>query len=205
MLSMFDPALLVPFHALTALADHVPAAAAIVLLTLLVRTLLHPLVRSAFRASREGTGTGCLPMLLQLPVLWAVYRLFTSAAVAGHANTLLARTFLDAPLGAHLLTVGAPAVPAFAVLVAAALLAGWAGMLLARRMATPARVAADAPPEVAQMAERMQRIAPYLSFGAVLGVVLAPLAAALYLVTSAVWGVAERAWLHRRFPQVATA
>lgn len=73
-------------------------AAAIVLFTVLVRLALYPLSRAAFRGATPLAA--CLPMLLQLPVFFVMYRAFSSADVGGAANELLGQRLFEAPLGA---------------------------------------------------------------------------------------------------------
>ncbi|WTS98234.1 YidC/Oxa1 family membrane protein insertase [Streptomyces sp. NBC_00096] len=72
-------------------------AAAIVLFTVLVRLALHPLSRAAFRGATPVAG--CLPVLLQLPVFFVMYRAFSSAEIGGTANELLGHRLFAAPLG----------------------------------------------------------------------------------------------------------
>lgn len=72
-------------------------AAAIVLFTVLVRLALHPLSRAAFRGATPVAG--CLPVLLQLPVFFVMYRAFSSAEIGGAANELLGDRLFAAPLG----------------------------------------------------------------------------------------------------------
>lgn len=72
-------------------------AAAIVLFTVLVRLALHPLSRAAFRGATPAAG--CLPVLLQLPVFFLMYRAFSSAEIGGAANELLGHRLFAAPLG----------------------------------------------------------------------------------------------------------
>ncbi|MCX5198385.1 YidC/Oxa1 family membrane protein insertase [Streptomyces sp. NBC_00249] len=74
-------------------------AAAIVLFTVLVRLALHPLSRAAFRAASPVSG--CLPLLLQLPVFFVMYQAFSSSEVGGSANELLGHRLFAAPLGAR--------------------------------------------------------------------------------------------------------
>ncbi|MFJ3924882.1 YidC/Oxa1 family membrane protein insertase [Streptomyces sp. NPDC090022] len=72
-------------------------AAAIVLFTLLVRLVLHPLNRAAFRSATPMAG--CLPVLLQLPVFFVMYQAFSASEVGGAANELLGHQLFAAPLG----------------------------------------------------------------------------------------------------------
>jgi YidC/Oxa1 family membrane protein insertase len=55
-----------------------------------------------------------------------------------------------------------------------------------------------APPDGAPGAvAALGRVTPFLSFFTLVTVAVVPLAAALYVVTSTAWGVAERAVLYR--------
>ena len=113
------------------------AAAAIVLVTILVRTALIPVGVSQAKAERmrarlapqladlrrrhgtdperlqretmalyaaEGTSpfAGCLPLLIQAPIVGVIYALFILPTIAGHPNALLEQTFLGVPLGSSL-------------------------------------------------------------------------------------------------------
>ncbi|MER5761622.1 YidC/Oxa1 family membrane protein insertase [Streptomyces sp. NPDC002082] len=77
--------------------DESATAAAIVLFTVLVRLALHPLSRAAFRGATPVAGI--LPVLLQLPVFFLMYRAFSSAEIGGGANELLGHRLFAAPLG----------------------------------------------------------------------------------------------------------
>ncbi|WP_079193971.1 YidC/Oxa1 family membrane protein insertase [Streptomyces sp. CB02923] len=148
---------------------------------------------------------GCLPALLQLPVFFVMYHLFTS-----DGSGLLGHTLLGAPLGGHwsqALADGGVFGPhgrvylALFALVAA--VATWnyrrARTAMAQNFVTgaaPGRAGtADGGtvPGLAGMAKMM----PLLSFGTLVSVAVLPLAAALYLVTTTTWTACERALLHR--------
>lgn len=197
------------------------AAVAIVAFTAAVRLALLPLARRQARAARtrlrleprareirerhrrdparahseltrlyraEGTSpwAGIGPSLLQLPVFMTVYRVFLSPAIGGHANLLLAQTLWGTPLGARWLTAGVLGphglvfAGALAVLIAAA---WWTSHTMARYRPLPPGIPG-----------RLAKAAPYAS---ALVVAWAPLAAALYAVTTTVWTAAERATLWR--------
>ncbi|KNX39516.1 hypothetical protein VV01_15300 [Luteipulveratus halotolerans] len=180
------------------LTDVLPAGLAVVALTCLVRLALHPLVRSAYRASRDGRA-GCLPILVQMPVISVVYRLFTTTTIAGHANLLLSQSLLGAPLGLHLVAAAGWQVAVFAVLLVAVAAVAWASYRFTRRTATAPTLPESATPEMAAAMERTARVLPALSFGTVIAVAVLPLAAGLYLLTSTAWALAERLWLHRAY------
>lgn len=138
--------------------------------------------------------TGCLPVLLQLPVFFVLYHLFTTD------DDLLHHALLGAPLSADwfdALHAGGVAGPhglvylgLFAVIAA---VAGWTA--LRARRATPVPAAPAAP-----VMGAMTRLLPWLSFGSLVTAAVMPLAAGLYVATSTTWTAAERAWLRRERP-----
>lgn len=204
MLSLLDPFVL-PLHAaLVALTGPLGAAPAIVALTLLLRLLLHPLVRHAHLAAIDGR-PGCLPALVQLPFLFAIYRIFTSPVVAGQTNALLQHSLLGAPLGVRLLEGGLTVVPVFAALAALMLLVCWLSYRFARAHAVAPTLPEGTSPELAEAMARTQRLLPYLSFGSLVGVLVMPLAGGVYLLTAVASSLAERAWLRHRHPLPAAA
>ncbi|RKT04879.1 YidC/Oxa1 family membrane protein insertase [Streptomyces sp. 3211.6] len=189
-------------------------AAAIVLFTLLVRLALFPLGRAAFRAATPGAG--CLPMLLQLPVFYLMYRSFSSG------DELLGHRLFAAPLGARwsgALEAGGVFGPQGLVFLglfaAIAVVAAWSAVR-GRRAAAAAPVVAPvlpvppssvkgaggaaAAPTAGQLAamRKLGGVLPLLSFGTLITAAVVPLAAGLYLLTTTAWSVAERAWLQRR-------
>lgn len=142
---------------------------------------------------------GCLPTLLQLPVFFVMYHLFSTGGGA-----LLDHTLLGAPLGGHwskaLADGGAFGPHGLVYLGLFALIAAvatwnfrWA------RAATPA-----APKPVAGGGSALPglggiaKVMPLLSFGTLITVAVVPLAAGLYMVTTTTWTAAERAMLHRK-------
>jgi YidC/Oxa1 family membrane protein insertase len=148
-----------------------------------------------YRAEGGGLLAAIGPALVQLPFFSVLYRLFLSASVAGRPNLLLTRSLLGAPLGARLLHLAWPPLPAAGlfpgqILVIAALagliaVAGWLSGRLARRLASP-----GTPP-----AGGLLRLLPYST--AVLALFV-PLAADVYLLATAWWTLAERRVLLRR-------
>ncbi|MET8681094.1 YidC/Oxa1 family membrane protein insertase [Streptomyces sp. NPDC004647] len=211
-------------------------AAAIVLFTLCVRLVLHPLARAAARGEKARAAlaprmaelrrkhknnperlqramselyaesgssplAGCLPMLLQLPVFFVMYHLFTRSG-----GGLLDHELLGAPLGGRWADAlgdggvfGAHGLVYVGLFAAIAAVAGWT-YVRARRAAASAP-AATAPQEAAvpgmpNMAG-MAKVLPLLSFGTLITAAVVPLAAGLYLATTTAWTAAERAWLHR--------
>lgn len=224
MLSFLDPLLLPFHHLLDATSQWLPMPLVIVLFTVLVRLLLHPLNRATYRATlhrqriapqlqavrathgkdpealqrelmalhrREGVSpaAGCLPALVQLPVIMVVYRLFSAPAIGDEPNGLLHHTLLGTPLTAHLSTAG-PGLPVFLGLLTVSVLLAYLTMRQTRAYLVPPVPGGD--PVQAQVAETMGRVVPWLSFGSVLAVAVLPLGTGLYLVTCALWTLVER-------------
>jgi YidC/Oxa1 family membrane protein insertase len=169
-----------------------------------------------YRAEGTSVAAGCLPLLLQIPAFSLMYRLFVSRSVAGAPNTLLAHRLLAVPPGSQWLT-GAGPVSAhgavFAVLFALLAVAGLLAVRAARhappdRRPTPDQPGAGGPAatsaatSAAATAGAADRAAGLLTrllpFGSLVMAAIVPLAAGLYLLTTAAWTLAERAVLRRR-------
>jgi len=157
---------------------------------------LHEAVQRLYTDERVSPLAGCLPVLAQAPVLSLVYTLFTHASVAGVTNVLLDASLVGIPLGHTLFAVVASPLwtHAWVVLV---LLAVLAVTVEASRRAAGHWAPADAPEPGspgAGPAAAFGRWAPFVSVGFA---AVVPLAATLYVVTSAVWTLGERAVLRR--------
>jgi YidC/Oxa1 family membrane protein insertase len=154
---------------------------------------------------REGTSVfaGIVPLLAQWPVFSVLYLLFRSPAVAGGPNRLLSRDLFGVPLGDHWLS-GAGVLSAqgavFLGLLAILAVICWLSVRVARRvsgMITARGGAGAGAPAGAGAAIGVPegvpgfivRVLPYLT---VVIAAFAPLAAAVYLVVSTGWSVAER-------------
>jgi len=167
------------------------------------RRITDPTARStalmALYASEKASPlAGCLPTLAQAPVLTAVYSLFAHSEIAGHANALLTHTLGGAALGANLfasLAVGLPAVWPYLVLLALLAVVVETSRRATLRFTGAVTVTTAAPGQEALPG--MAGMVRWLPFVSVLFAAFAPLAAALYLVTSAAWTLGERAVLRR--------
>ncbi|WP_107068114.1 YidC/Oxa1 family membrane protein insertase [Streptomyces sp. CT34] len=142
---------------------------------------------------------GCLPSLLQLPVFFVMYRLFTTGN-----GTLLGHTLLGAPLGGNwrraLADGGVFGPQGLVYLGLFALIGAVATWNYRRARATAAANPAPAVGPGGAPAPGMGTLAklmPLLSFGTLITVAVTPLAAGLYLVTTTTWTACERALLHR--------
>lgn len=145
---------------------------------------------------REGVSpaAGCLPALVQLPVIMIVYRLFAAPQIAGTANALLHHTLMGVPMTAHAATAGA-GLPVFLALIALSLLVAYLTMRQTRtQLIAPAE---GGDPRQVEIAQTMNKVVPWMSFGSVIAVVVMPLGTGLYLVTSALWTLLERSAVRR--------
>jgi YidC/Oxa1 family membrane protein insertase len=154
---------------------------------------------------REGTSVfaGFAPLLAQWPVFSVLYLLFRSPNVAGGPNRLLSSSLFGVPLGDHWLTgfsalSGQDAVflGVFAILAVIC----WLSVRMARRMSAavspPAAGGAGSSgvPAASGALGLLGKVLPYVT---IVIAAFAPLAAAVYLVVSTGWSVAER-WLFVR-------
>ncbi|MDH6577099.1 YidC/Oxa1 family membrane protein insertase [Kitasatospora sp. MAP5-34] len=222
--ALLDPAVHLAHDAVSAIAQLLPTALAIVLFTVCVRLALHPLARASARG--EKTRLRLAPQVAELnrkhkgrpeqlqTALSELYRAEQSSPLAGclpmliqvpffsvmyrlftTPNDLLGHTVLGVPLGLHVGSAHGPAqLLIFGLLYTALAAVGYASFRRARK------ATATAPTPTPGAA-----FLPYLSFGTVLFAALVPLAAGLYLLTTTAWTAAERAWLHRGAPVAALA
>ncbi|WP_108252384.1 YidC/Oxa1 family membrane protein insertase [Planctomonas deserti] len=160
--------------------------------------LLQRKTMELYAEEKASPLAGCLPTLLQAPVLSVLYGLFVLATIDGHPNGLLAEHLLSVPLGASLPAfLGASAAAWPGVLVYLVLLAGIAAVAAvsrvhALRFAEPP--AEDAPEAVL----RMTRALSWAPLATVVFAALVPLAATLYLAVSTTWTLIERAIFRHR-------
>jgi YidC/Oxa1 family membrane protein insertase len=167
-----------------------------------------------YRAEGTSMFAGCLPLLVQWPAFSVLSLLFRSPRVAGAPNTLLTHRLFGAPLASYWLggagpfsAQGAVFAGLFVLLAAVA----WLSARMARRASAPAGTGgtpgnARAPsgnrwPAAATGATATSgapaALARALPFATVAIAAFVPLAAGLYLATSAAWTLAERAVLGR--------
>ncbi|MEZ3160487.1 membrane protein insertase YidC [Microbacterium sp. BWT-B31] len=152
-----------------------------------------------YRDERTSPFAGCLPVLLQAPVVGIVYAVFLHRTIAGHANALLDHTLFGVPLGTSLvgsLSGGAPDAAALAVCGTIALLIAGVGELTRRLLRVPPlpRVA-DSPVPAAATS-----LLGVLQFTTAVVALFVPVAAGLYLLTTVAWTLAQRLILRRVHP-----
>jgi YidC/Oxa1 family membrane protein insertase len=172
-----------------------------------------------YAAENASPLAGCLPLLVQAPILSIVYGLFVLGEINGHGNALLDGTLFGSPLGTSILTGWSTAAVPETVLVGAVLLVVLlTAQLLSRRLmlaqgaaagtsatagtgtttGAPGPAAPAAAPALSPAAQAaMTGALSWLPLITVLFAAFVPLAAALYLTVSALWGVTERAVLWR--------
>ena len=178
--------------------------------------LLQQKMMELYRAENASPFAGCLPVLLQTPILMAVYGVFILPTVGGEPNELLRHELFGIPLGesfANLIATGAADGTVVAVFLAIMALIAIVAQG-SRKLLAPPEAAAAAPQSAPQSAPRSANSTPGepelpaippglmtgLSFLPFLTAVIAafvPLAAALYLATTTAWTFAERLILTR--------
>lgn len=159
---------------------------------------LQRALRQLYTDERVSPLAGCLPVLAQAPVLSLVYALFSHTSIDGAANVLLASTLGGVPLGQSLVVVVTSPlwVHAWVVVLLLAVLAVLVE-LTRRANARWLPAPAPAPDPAVPGASASVAIGRWAPFVTVVFAAIAPLAAALYVVTSAAWTLGERAVLRR--------
>jgi YidC/Oxa1 family membrane protein insertase len=160
------------------------------------RDRLQRAVQELYTAEHVSPLAGCLPVLAQAPVVSLLYALFTHTSIAGTTNVLLEATLAGVPLGQSLVAVVTSPLWVHAWVVVVLLVVLTVVVEATRRSALHWNPVAAPDTEVpgAAAATAIGRWAPFLTVGFA---AIAPLAAALYVVTSATWTFGERAVLRR--------
>lgn len=160
------------------------------------RERLQRAVQELYTAEHVSPLAGCLPVLAQAPVVSLLYALFTHTSFAGTTNVLLEATLAGVPLGQPLVAVVTSPLWVHAWVVVVLLVVLTVVVEATRRSALHWNPVAAPDTEVpgAAAARAIGRWAPFLTVGFA---AIAPLAAALYVVTSATWTLGERAVLRR--------
>ncbi|MGI5258003.1 membrane protein insertase YidC [Streptomyces angustmyceticus] len=158
---------------------------------------LQKAVSELYAETGSSPLAGCLPTLLQLPVFFVMYHLFSTGG-----GGLQDHTLLGAPLTGHwsrALADGGVFGPHGRVYLALfALIAAVATWNFRR-----ARAAAAAAPQPAAGGtalpgmSSLAKVMPLLSFATLITLAVVPLAAGLYVVTTTTWTACERALLQR--------
>jgi YidC/Oxa1 family membrane protein insertase len=161
--------------------------------------------------------TGCLPMLLQLPAFYLMYRVFYSGQIGGAPNALLHHSLFGAPLGGRwtsLVVHGAVFSHAGLVYLVLFAIIACVAVFNYRRTKKQTAAAAEAGAPTASgrpgtadqdmpgagMMAGLAKVMPLMYFVTLITAAVVPLAAALYVVTSTTWSAAERYFLYRDMP-----
>ncbi|MFF2371885.1 YidC/Oxa1 family membrane protein insertase [Agromyces sp. NPDC058110] len=167
--------------------------------------------------AEEGTTpfAGCLPMLVQIPVVGAIYALFILPVIAGHPNDLLAHTLFGVPLGSSLagsLAAGTVTPATLAVFGVIVLLIALVGEITRRafKPVAPVPAASQGTTDAAGAAGAtagqvlglagMQNVLGLLQFVTAVVAMFVPLAAAIYLLVTVTWTLGQRLVLRRMYP-----
>jgi YidC/Oxa1 family membrane protein insertase len=154
--------------------------------------LLQRKTMELYSAEKASPLAGCLPTLLQIPVLSTVYGLFILASINGHSNALLTERLFGVPLGASLVSgAGWPGALVFVAVMSMVGVTAWFSRRIALRNA-PAPTDA-APPALQNLTGTLS----WLPFLTVVFAAVVPLAAALYLAVTTTWTLVERIILRR--------
>lgn len=208
MFAVFDVPVAGAYHVVLLVAGVLHPALAIVLFTIAVRLLLHPLARAAARGERERAALAPKIRALQDKYgsnrerlgreLAALHQKEGAALFAGCLPMLVqipffivmyrlfstgtvaggANDLLARTLFGTQLAAHASLTPVFLVLIAALAGVAWCSTRLTRDVPGPA----------------VLRLLPY---GSVLAALVIPLASGIYLLTTTAWATAERAYLRR--------
>jgi YidC/Oxa1 family membrane protein insertase len=209
------------------------AAAAVVLVTLVVRAILIPTgvaqakaeqtrariaprllaLQRKYKNDRErlqretmqlyadekaSPFAGCLPVLIQAPIVGVIYALFLNAVIAGHSNDLLVEQLFGVPLGSSLIAMaGDGGVTLATGVVFGVVIAAIAGVAeITRRVLRP-QTAAE--PSMTGSAGAL-RLVGLLQFATAVVAAFVPLAAGLYLLVTVSWTLVQRLVLRRIYP-----
>jgi YidC/Oxa1 family membrane protein insertase len=160
--------------------------------------LLQRKTMELYTAEKASPLAGCLPTLIQAPIVSVVYALFILATINGHPNGLLTETLFQIPLGTSLFALlgtgqAWPGIGVYLVLLAIIGVVAALQRRLAKANATP--LAEEATPAIL----RMNSIVSWLPFLTVVFAAVVPLAATVYLAITTSWTLVERTLLRRSF------
>ncbi|MBB2974672.1 YidC/Oxa1 family membrane protein insertase [Microbacterium endophyticum] len=140
-----------------------------------------------YATEKVSPAAGCLPVLLQAPVVGVIYALFLHTSIAGHANALMTEQLFGVSLGASFVSSwgsGTLTLSTIAVFGAFVLVIALVAELSRRAFSMP-----NAP--------RFVGVLQFVTAGFALFV---PLAAVLYLTVTVAWTLGQRIILRRKHP-----
>ena len=160
--------------------------------------LLQRKTMELYTEEKASPLAGCLPTLIQAPIVSVVYALFILATINGHPNGLLTETLFQIPLGTSLFAfLGAgQAWPGIAVYLVLLAIIGVVAALQRRLAAANATPLTD---ELTPAMAQVNSIVSWLPFLTVVFAAIVPLAATVYLTITTTWTLVERTLLRRSF------
>ncbi|WP_336632663.1 MULTISPECIES: YidC/Oxa1 family membrane protein insertase [unclassified Microbacterium] len=152
-----------------------------------------------YRAEGASPLAGCLPLLIQAPIVGLLYSVFLHPTIAGHPNELLTQSLFGVPLGTGLVRAVAAgqAEPAVWLVIGCLVLAIAAVGELTRRMF---RIAAPELPDAPGLPRVPTGLLGLLQFATAVVALFVPLAAGLYLLVTVSWTLGQRLVLRRIYP-----
>lgn len=201
---------------------------AIIVLTAIVRLVLHPFIARQYRSQRslsdlqpevekiraavkdqqeqarqlmalykrEGVhpASGCLPLLIQLPILFAIYRVLIDGLRVEALSALY--PWIPRPMELHMIAFGILDLSKPNIILA--VIAGISQYIQARIMLPPKRPAAAAgkPDMASMMSTQALYVMPVITVVFALGL---PAGLSLYWATTTILGILQNALLKRRY------
>lgn len=152
-----------------------------------------------YRGEGASPFAGCLPVLVQAPIVGLLYSVFLHPTIGGHPNDLLAQTLFGVPLGTSLagaVAAGAAGPSIWIVIGCLVTAIALVGEVTRRSFPMPiVETSATATPSRASTI-----VLSILPFATAAVAVVVPLAAGLYLLVTVAWTLAQRLILRRVYP-----
>lgn len=152
-----------------------------------------------YRDENTSPFAGCLPILIQAPIVGVLYAIFLHTTIAGHPNALLTETLLGVPLGTSLsgaIVSGTADAATWVVIGALVLVIAGIGELTRRCF----RVAQVPAAEDSPLPQMPAGVLGLLQFATAVVAIFVPLAAGLYLLVTVTWTLGQRLVLRRIYP-----
>lgn len=151
-----------------------------------------------YRDEGASPFAGCLPMLIQAPIVGLLYSVFLHPTIGGHPNALLAESLFGVPLGERLtaaVATGSADPATWVVIGCLVLLIALVGELTRRLLRVPPLGEANTPqPRI------LGGLLGTLQFATAVVAMFVPLAAGIYLLVTVTWTLCQRLVLRRRYP-----
>lgn len=155
-----------------------------------------------YRDERTSPFAGCLPVLLQAPIVGLLYAVFLHPVIAGQPNELLGETLFGVPLGTSLFgSLASGTLDASIALVCGLLVVVIAVVgEVTRRLFRMPQPPHDPDSPIPAIPVGLLGVLQFVTAGIAIFV---PLAAGLYLLVTVIWTLVQRLVLRRLYPPVA--